>query len=137
MGEMPRWLDRLLARPKPTPPLRGRPATRRVKHYAALSGYAYEYFHEGFRDAGPAREYHFAVSSDRRQWSTLRVTLREEALAAWQARNERPLAEAERYALAKLALFAAFDEADNPRQLATEVDPGVETVEELLARLDL
>src|SRR5208337_1061233 len=54
--QMPRWLDRVLGRPG-RPALRGTPKVRRMKNYAALSGYAYEYFYEGYRDAGGRREY--------------------------------------------------------------------------------
>jgi hypothetical protein len=142
---MPGWLDQWFARQAP---LRGRPAARRVKHYAALSGYAYEYTYEGYRETRGGCEYHFTVAPDRTASFALRVVLGNAPLAAWQQRHgpapdapeEREgfaLSARERYAVAKLALFAAFDDAENPGRLARLIEPDAAEVEALLERLDL
>ena len=56
-------------------------------------------------------------------------------LAAWAAAH-RPLAGAEPYALAKLALLAALDER-SPEDLASAVIPGVDEISAHAATLDL
>jgi hypothetical protein len=136
------WFVRLLNSIRPprlnSPgPLRATPARRRIKHYAALSGYAYEYYFEGYRVRGVGREYLFKVSGDRKSWFAFQINLDERAIAAWELAHERTLAENERYAAAKLALFAAFDERPNPSQMQSSTDVTVEIVEELLSRLEL
>jgi hypothetical protein len=140
MEEMSAWLD-WLRKPGRPPGARdkllGVPAVRRVKNYAALSGYVYEYFFEGYRDTRDAREFVFSVSGDRKSWSTFHVRLAAHATAAWERDRDLVLGDRERYALAKLALFSAFDERTNPRELrgAFEVTP--EMAVELLDKLDL
>ncbi len=133
---MPRWLDRVLGRPG-RPALRGTPAVRRVKHYAALSGYAYEYFYEGYRDAGGRREYAFTVSGDRKKWFPLTVSLCAGAAELWEQEHDRRLDERERYALAKLALFSALDERPNPRAAQAPIEVAAELAASLLERLEL
>lgn len=110
-------------------PLRGVPSVRRQKNYSAESGYAYEYFHEGWRPAGGAREYLFTVSGDRKAWFPLSVFVDEAAV--------RALAENERYAVAKMALFAAFDERESPAVMRDPVRVPAARVAELLSRLGL
>lgn len=140
MVGMPGWLDRLR---KPNrsrvakEPLRGAPATRRLKNYAALSGYVYEYFFEGYRDVRGTREYVFSVSSDRKSWSAFQVRLAGDATAEWERERACVLGDRERYAVAKLALFSAFDERENPAELGTLVDVTVEMATALLDKLDL
>jgi hypothetical protein len=116
MESMPSWLDRLLHKPE-APPLRATPPVRRRKNYSALSGYAYEYFFEGFRDYPGERRYEFTVSGDRKRWFTLLVIVPEASLALGDETGRPGLADNERYAVAKLALFAAFDERAGPRAM--------------------
>jgi hypothetical protein len=110
-------------------PLRGVPVVRRQKNYAAESGYAYEYFYEGRRDGGGVGEYVFTVSGDRKTWFALSVYVPEDAV--------RALSENERYAVAKMALFAAFDERASPAAMRAAVRVAAGQVEELLGRLGL
>jgi hypothetical protein len=137
MGQMPGWFQRLTQRREAGAGLLGRPAVRRVKHYAALSGYAYEYTFEGYRDHKSTREYHFALSANRREWRKLRIELREESVAGWQSAHERVLAANERYAVAKLALLSALDDAANPGLVPAVLAPGEAEAAELIERLDL
>jgi hypothetical protein len=117
MEWMPSWLDRLFGGSEARPPLRGAPAVRRQKNYTALSGYAYEYFFDGYRDCPGERRYEFTVSGDRKNWFPLVVVLPESALSAWEESHGRRLADNERYGVAKLALFAAFDERPGPNAM--------------------
>lgn len=117
--------------------MRGTPAVRRMKNYAALSGYAYEYFYEGYRDGGGRREFTFTVSGDRKTWFPLAVRLCAGAAEAWEKEHGRRLDERERYALAKLALFSAFDERPNPQAAKAPVEVTAETAARLLERLEL
>ena len=114
---------------KKTVPLRGVPAVRRQKNFLAASGYAYEYFHEGWRVSGGVREYVFKVSGDRKTWWPLSVFVAEDAV--------RTLAENERYGVAKMALFHAFDERVSPAAMREPVRVAAGQVSELLARLGI
>jgi hypothetical protein len=133
---MAEWFDRVLRRAA-RPQWRGRPAVRRMKNYAALSGYAYEYFYEGYRDCGGRREYSFTVSGDRKTWFSVGVGLCAGAAEAWEKEHGRRLDDRERYALAKLALFSAFDERPNPGAAQAPVEVTAEAAASLLERLDL
>lgn len=118
---MPNWLQRYFARrPAPEAPLKGRRPVARVKNYSALSGYVYEYLYQGYRESEIARTHVFHVSADRKSWFAQMVIVPAAALAAWERENERTLNDAERYAVAKLALFAAFDERAGPAALEAE-----------------
>ncbi|MDR3717747.1 MAG: hypothetical protein P4K98_03025 [Bryobacteraceae bacterium] len=118
-------------------PLRGAPAMRRLKNYAALSGYVYEYFFEGYRDVRDTREFVFSVSGDRKSWSPFQVRLAGDATAAWERERDFVLGDRERYALAKLALFSAFDERENPAAVRGRFDIAPDMAVELLQKLDL
>lgn len=102
-------------------PLTGAPAVRRIKSYSARSGYVYQYFYEGqreFRASGDhGREFVFSVSADRKIWHDASVFVSESALEAWQRDHGRELSPTERYAVAKIALFQAFDERPAPALL--------------------
>jgi hypothetical protein len=120
-------------------PLAGAPAVRRIKSYAAESGYVYEYFFEGHRQwrdgLGRGVEFEFRVSAGREQWLPAAVGVPDRAVRAWEAVHARTLSSTERYAIAKLALFQAFDERAAPPETAVEVrvsDGGVEAIAERL-----
>src|SRR5512142_2248732 len=89
-------------------------ALRRVKTYTAQTGFVYEYYFVGQREAlgdpGAAKEYIFDVISDRRARYSVSVLVRREALEGWAAEHGRPLADSEQYAAAKLRLQQGFDE---------------------------
>lgn len=126
------WLDRLRK-----PALRAVPATRRQKNYMAESGYAYEYFHEGMRETAAAREHVFTVSGDRKNWFQVTVLVPHKAMGAWEQAHGRVLEDNERYAIAKMALFEAFDERPAPADLGSVVRVTAGQVEALLGRLGI
>ena len=119
------WL-RKLGRKEP-PPLAGAPAVRRLKTYSAASGYVYQYFYEGHR----GNEYVFQVSADRRTYSSVAVLVSDAALEA----SPRELNSTERYAVAKMALFQAFDERASPGELRQPVRVRPEDVEAIAGQL--
>ncbi len=130
------WWRRLLSRQTPEP-LHAAPAVRRQKNYSAASGYAYEYFYEGFRDEGGCRCHVFTVSADRKSWFELHVLVEDRAIEAWTARHGRPLAANERYAVAKMALFEAFDTRSGPGEMHAPVRVDTRAAERLLEQLGL
>jgi hypothetical protein len=125
---------------KKKPALEGRPATRRLKTYAAGSGYVYHYYYEGhrnFRGGGEQGvEYVFSVSGDGKNWMNTSV-FAGEALRGWEQAHGRELSSTERYAVAKLALFQAFDERAAPEQMKREVRLRSADVEAIIETLDL
>ena len=110
---------------KNPPPLNGTPAVRRLKSYAAQSGYVYQYFYEGQRafhsGAESGTEYVFTVSADRQAFHPVSVLVGEGTVRAWQQAHGRTLTSTERYAVSKMALFQAFDERATPQSMKREV----------------
>lgn len=131
------WWRRLFGRQAAAPSLRGTPSVRRQKNYSAASGYAYEYFFEGFRDEGGCRCHVFTVSADRKTWFELIVSVEDRAIEAWMANHGRALADNERYAIAKMALFEAFDQRPGPGQMRAPVRVDPAAAERLLGRLGI
>ena len=92
---------------------------RRVKTYTAQTGYVYEYYFVGKRDAlaedpfAPSTEFIFDVSSDRKTIFAVSVFLPPRALEEYTADHGRALSEPEQYAAVKLRLMQAFDETAN------------------------
>lgn len=124
---------------KRTAPLTGAPAVRRQKSYSAQSGYVYQYYYEGHRASASDRgnEYVFDVSADRKTSTHVSVFVGEEALASWQQERGRTLSASEQYAIAKMALFQAFDERDNPAALEEPVHVRAADVHAILGLLDI
>ena len=124
---------------KKTVPLAGVPTVRRQKTYSAQSGYVYQYFYEGHRPSSAERgtEYVFDVSSDRKTSSPVSVVITDAAVASWQNGSGRTLSATEQYAIAKMALFQAFDERESPEAMrqAVHVSPGA--VQAILAALHI
>lgn len=93
-------------------------AVRRVKSYSASNGYVYQYcFYEVNRithEGGPAGEFIYAISADRKTTFPLRIVVVQTALEAWAQANGRALTSSEEYAVAKMRLFQAFDEGEVP-----------------------
>jgi hypothetical protein len=104
------------------------PATRRLKTYSAESGYVYQYHFEGRRD--PA-EFVFTVSADRKNWRDISVVLPENLIMI----RERQLTSTDRYAVAKIALFAAFDHCESPAGLPRQLAVAQRELEEVADRL--
>jgi hypothetical protein len=119
-------------------PLTGAPAVRRQKTYSAQSGYVYQYFYEGQRPSpDPGTEYVFDVSSDRKSSAPVSVIVSTEALESWQSKTGRTLSSAERYAVAKMALFQAFDERETPEALRDAVRVTAAAVRAILETLNI
>lgn len=120
-------------------PLTGAPPVRRLKTYSAQSGYVYQYCYEGQRSFAASGangiEFVFSLSADRKTWQSCKVLVPEGSLSAWQTSHERELSATERYAIAKMALFQAFDERATPALMTGDVlvrDADVETIVETL-----
>ncbi|HUK15989.1 MAG TPA: hypothetical protein VLW65_06220 [Bryobacteraceae bacterium] len=112
-----------------------------MKTYSAQSGYVYQYFYEGYRaytsGKESGQEYVFRISPDRKSWHDTGVFLAEEAVRAWEAAHERTLNSTERYAVAKVALFQAFDERSAPAQMKEGVRVRPADVEGIIENLGL
>jgi hypothetical protein len=125
---------------KKTVPLTGAPAVRRLKSYSAQSGYVYQYFYEGhrpFRGGGESGvEYVFTESADRKTYHPVSVMVMEVALAAWEQGHGRALSSTERYAIAKMALFQAFDERGTPDLMKQDIRVRAADVEAITATLE-
>lgn len=132
-------LEKLIAA-KPLP-LTGAPAIQRQKSYSGLSGYVYQYHYEGQRparrDGDNGLEFVFSVSADRKTSFPVSVWIGESALQAWEREHDRPVYANERYAIAKLALFGAFDERENPERMHDEIRVEAEEVAKALDTLDI
>jgi len=124
---------------KKAAPLTGAPPIRRQKTYSAQSGYVYQYFYEGSRPSIEPRgvEYVFDVSADRKTSSHVSVFVSDEAVEKWEKQSGRSLSSTERYALAKMALFQAFDERETPNLLSEPVRVRAADVAGILATLNI
>jgi hypothetical protein len=121
------------------PPLTGAPAVRRQKTYSAQSGYVYQYYYDGQRAGVRERgtEFVFDVSADRKTSTPASVFVTEEGLESWEDKHGRTLSATERYAIAKMALFQAFDERSHPAQMKQEIRVRAADVEAILASLNI
>jgi hypothetical protein len=121
-------------------PLTGAPERPRIKTYSALSGYVYQYRFQGRRAASleraAATEYVFSVSADRRTSFPVSVMVPDEAVRQWEQRHEREINGPERYAIAKMSLFEAFDERPDPAALREAVVVRATGVDEILKSLE-
>ncbi|HVP48513.1 MAG TPA: hypothetical protein VMT32_18085 [Bryobacteraceae bacterium] len=120
-------------------PLSGAPAVRRQKTYSAQSGYVYQYFYEGHRPMAAPRgtEYVFNVSPDRKSSSQVSVFVTDDVMLSWQQESGRTLSATEQYAIAKMALFQAFDERETPEAMRMAVHVGPGDVRAILASLNI
>jgi hypothetical protein len=122
-------------------PLTGAPAVRRQKTHSAQSGYVYQYYYEGHRpykrDRDAGDEYVFEVSADRKTSMLISVLVSETAIQDWQERHGRTLYSSERYAVAKMALFQAFDERSDPAAMSAAVRVRSADIEAILITLGI
>jgi hypothetical protein len=122
-------------------PLTGAPAAPRRKTYSAQSGYVYNYTFQGRRpvtragDSGD--EYVFEVAPDAKTLFPVSVFVAGEAVSQWEAAHRRELTSTERYAIAKMALFQAFDERSNPGEMREEICVRPADVEAILETLGI
>jgi hypothetical protein len=133
------WLA--LFRAKRPAPLVGAPAVRRQKTYSAESGYVYQYYYQGYRsivrDGAAGAEFVFEVSTDRHTTCAVTVFLPERVIQAWEREHDRGLNATERYAVAKMALFQAFDERETPAEMRVPVNVRVADIAGILEKLDI
>jgi len=120
-------------------PLTGAPPVRRLKTYSAQSGYVYQYFYAGQRPyrSGPdgGTEFVFDVSADRKTSTEISVFVGDASARSWEAAHGRALIANERYAVAKLALFQAFDERPSPAEMKAAIHVRPADVEAILEQL--
>lgn len=114
---------------------------RRIKSYAAESGYVYEYSFQGHRDwrdaLGAGKEFEFLISAGRESSVPATVVVADRALRPWETAHARTLSPTERYAVAKLALFQFFDRRDTPPTAAVAVSVAEADVPAIAERLAL
>jgi hypothetical protein len=114
---------------------------RRMKTYTGQTGYVYQYYFVGRREAlagspeAPATEYIFDVSPDRKNMYAVSVFVRGEALRAWAEQHGRALSDSEQYAAAKMRLLQGLDEMENLRQASRRLPVDAANVGDLLASL--
>ena len=113
------WLKAKIA------PLEGAPAVRRQKTYQSQTGYVYQYYFAGSRRGrsamGDGFEYVFGVTADRKTEFSVTICIGDQSIQAWEKKVSRELLSKERYAVAKLALFEAFDQRPDPKGLEEPV----------------
>ena len=116
-------------------------AVRRIKSYSAATGYVYQYFfHEvqkARRGSATGNAYIYMVSVDRKTMFPLSVLVRRDALDQWSQAHGRALTGTEEYAVAKMRLFAAFDEIEDLAASRPEFEVDGSNLDALLAALDL
>jgi len=120
-------------------PLTGAPPVRRQKTYSAQSGYVYQYYYEGQRPTRPepGTEFVFDVSADRKTSTPVSVIVPDDAVQSWQRDHGRELNSTERYAIAKMALFQAFDQRESPAGMGAPVRVDAVAAAETLQTLEI
>lgn len=120
------------------PELQGAPVRPRWKTYAADTGYTYQYVYLGWRNLpeNAAAEYVFNVCRDRSAQFHSKVRLRQAELSACEASMGRLLSAAERYAIAKMSLFSAFDSVSDLDNAAALLSPNRDDILQYLRTLD-
>jgi hypothetical protein len=117
------------------------PEGPRRKTYSAGSGYVYTYTFQGRRTASRAGasgdEYVFEVSPDAKTLFPVSVFVGGDAVSRWETAHGRQLTATERYAIAKMALFQAFDERSNPGEMREQVRVRAADVEAILETLGI
>jgi hypothetical protein len=133
------WLTHWLGRSKAA--LHGGAATPRLKTYWAQSGYVYQYRFLGHRPArfqgSDATEFVFDVTAGSESGMRVSVVVPAASLAPTEAAWGRALADNERYAVAKMALFQAFDERPEPGAMRADVIVRPADAAGILARLGI
>ena len=115
--------------------------TRRMKTYTGQTGYVYQYYFVGKREAlpdapdAPAQEYIFDVTADRKVMFAVSVFLPHAALAEWHQAHGRALTDSEQYAAAKMRLFQGFDEVQKMQAAGRRLVIATGQIEPLLQQL--
>ena len=115
--------------------------TLRWKTYSSETGCVYQYVLRGCRpwqhNAGDGFEYVFHASRDRKEVFEVSVVLAAATIAEWNRRHATELRDAERYAVAKLSLLAAFDEYQTQDAFSEPIRPGLDMIEQSMVKLGL
>lgn len=134
------WIGRLFKKEKEAP-LRGARPVRREKTYSADTGYVYQYFYEGYREAKrngeSGTEHVFSVTSDRVSRFPINIFVPQSVVETWQSNNDRELTATEQYAVVKMTLFEVFDERTDFDGSQWNIDISLEDIEEHAETLDL
>ncbi len=109
----------------------------RTKTYSAASGFVYQYRFQSHEADAAGDRYRFETTQDRRASFQVTVLLPAAATALWESEQGRTLSPTERYALAKMALFTAFDDAGGPESLPRPVIADADQVRAIAQILDL
>lgn len=114
-----------------------------MKTYTGETGYVYQYYFVGKREAiasdpeAPATEYVFDTTSDRKITFAVSIFLKPEAVRAWAGAHGRELTDSEQYAAAKMRLLRGFDEVENMREQGRRLVIDAGNIEAVLAPLAL
>lgn len=115
----------------------------RYKSYAAETGVSYRYFFVGRHPVarpegqGPGSDFTFVIAADQQAPFTVRIFVSDRAMAAWRELHGQELSPNEQYAVAKMRLFHAFDEADDLREERLSLVVDENNVAKLLEPLEL
>lgn len=116
---------------------------RRMKTYTGATGYVYQYYFVGKRDAvpgdpaAPATEFIFDITADRKLMFAASIFLKPEAAAAWTQSHGRSLTDTEQYGAAKMRLFQGFDEIENFLDQGRRLVVDAGNIQQLLEPLNL
>ena len=93
----------------------------RLKSYSARSGEVYRYFFQGHRRYRRGVEFVFQLAEGT-EWRPIRAFLADVVVTGWQSINSRKLSSTEQYAIAKMALFEAFEKSPPSELQVTTAD---------------
>jgi len=91
-----------------------------LKNYSTADGQTYRYFYEGQRPYRSGAEFVFQVSAESAPARALSVFFSDRAAGTWERMHDRLLTGTERYAVAKLALFQAFEAGANDARVSAK-----------------
>jgi len=113
----------------------------RIKSYSAATGFVYQYqfveVQKARRGLSLGNEYVYIVSVDRKANFPLTVFVKQSAEDKWAKREGRKLSGTEEYAVAKMRLFQAFDEAEDLASAKPDLLVDDSNLDALLKALDL
>jgi hypothetical protein len=119
----------------------GAPLRARIKTYSSANGHVYQYVYRGRRSllAAPnvdsGLEYVFQVTRTAGNSGRVAIQLLDTETNACRKHIGRELLDSERYAIAKLSLFAAFDEAEDFSTLSDPIIPSAVRMQQCLETL--
>jgi hypothetical protein len=118
--------------PDPASLLKGAPVRARIKTYTSELGQTYRYVYRGYRESAGGRDFVFQILL---QQSPREVGVRvlDSEVSVCSGILGRDFAPQERYAVAKMALFEAFDLGTANRE--AHFTPSASDMEKYLARL--